>query len=37
MPLKSEVKQTGKRAERIGTFLSWMLAVLRDRAVELVR
>ena len=28
MPLMSEVKQTGKRSERIGTFLSWMLAVL---------
>ena len=28
MPLMSEVKQTGKRGERIGTFLSWMLAVL---------
>lgn len=46
MPLMSEVKQTGKRGERIGTFLSWMLAVLgmplggmvlRDRAVVLVR
>ena len=28
MPLMSEVKQTGKRSERIGTFLSWMLAAL---------
>lgn len=28
MPLMSEVKKTGKRGEKVGTFLSWTLAVL---------
>lgn len=28
MPLMSEVKKTGKRGGKVGTFLSWTLAVL---------
>lgn len=46
MPLMSEVKKTGKRGGKVGTFLSWTLAVLGmpvggmvlcHRAVVLVR